>query len=544
MAEREAAGELEEGSEGNPSVTPRVARRQMRDFLRHHEQRRRQLPRALLVGLLAGLVAVGFQFVLAKANHLRDWIIAFSQNAGWWGFLLPMAFGAAGVSFALIVVQRFEPDAAGSGVPHLKAVLHHLRGFRWRRILPVKFFGGVSAIGAGLALGREGPTIQMGGAIGQMVSGWFKSTPRETQTLVAAGAGAGLSAAFNAPLAGLVFVLEEVQRDFAPAVFTVTLIASVTADITARYLLGHLPIFTVGEIPIPPLSSLPISLFLGVAAAMVGVLFNRMLVRTADLYQKVAHWPRWVLGSLVGGAIGLVGYFVPGALAGGHDLVEATLAGQLGLMLLLSFFALRFVLTMASYGTGAAGGIFAPMLVLGAALGSFVGQISHTILPEIVTHPQTFAVVGMAALFTAIVRAPLTGIVLMVEMTGEYGLVLPLLVASLTAGGLADYFGDKPIYEVLLKRDLTRWQEKPQLAETLLLELVVAPDAPFDGREVRELGLPPGCILITVHRGLNAEVPTATFKLAAGDRITVVVAPQAAEAVGLLHDGTGSEDQV
>jgi CIC family chloride channel protein len=127
----------------------------------------------------------------------------------------------------------------------------------------------------------------------------------------------------------------------------------------------------------------------------------------------------------------------------------------------------------------------------------------------------------------------------MVEMTGEYDLVLPLLIASLTAGGISDYVGDKPIYEVLLKRDLTKWQEKPQLAETLLLELTVSPNAPFDGREVRELGLPPGCILITVHRGLNAEVPTATFKLQAGDRITVVVAPQAAAAVGLLHDGTG-----
>lgn len=542
MAEREQAEAAAGGGDASPSVTPRAARRQMRDFLRIHEQRRRQLPRALVVGLLAGLVAVGFQFGLEQADHLREQVVRFSRSLGTFGFLLPMAFGAVGVSLALVLVSRFEPDASGSGIPNLKAVLHHLRGFDWRRILPVKFIGGISAIGAGLALGREGPTIQMGGAIGQMVSGWFKSTPREGQTLMAAGAGAGLSAAFNAPLAGLVFVLEEVQRDFAPAVFTVTLIASVTADVTARYLLGHMPVFTVGDVPIPPLSALPISLLLGVAAALVGVAFNRGLVLAIDLYARVAHWPRWRLGAIVGALVGLVGWFVPGALAGGHHLVEATLAGQLGLMMLVSFFLLRFVLTLGSYGTGAPGGVFAPMLVLGATLGSFTGQISHQIVPEIVTHPQTFAVVGMAALFTAIVRAPLTGIVLMVEMTGEYGLVLPLLVASLTAGGLADYLGDKPIYEVLLKRDLTKWQEKPQLAETLLLELTVGPGAPFDGREVRELGLPPGCILITVHRGLNAEVPTATFKLAAGDRITVVVAPQAAEAVGLLHDGTGAEN--
>ena len=539
MADSPERDEPDEVSSPGPS--PRAARRQVRDFLRTHEQRRRQLPRALLVGVLAGLVAVGFQWSLEAGSHARDIVFEYARDFGWQGIFLAMAFSAVGVSFALLLVRRVEPDASGSGIPHVKAVLYHLREFHWSRILGVKFVGGVSGIGAGLALGREGPTIQMGAAIGRMVSGWFKSTPREAQTLIAAGSGAGLSAAFNAPLAGLVFVLEEVQKDFAPAVFTVTLIASVTADVTARSLYGHLPVFHVGSYPIPTLGSLPFFFLLGALAGLIGIAFNRALVASLDLFKRIRSWPLWVTGSLVGVGLAVVGWFFPGTLAGGHRLVEDTLAGELALEVLVGFFLLRFALTMVSYGTGAPGGIFAPMLVLGAALGMITGDLSSAGFPDWVSHPRTFAVVGMAAIFAAVVRAPLTAIVLMVEMTGDYSLVLPLLVAVLTAGGLADYLGDKPIYEVLLRRDLARWQEKPQLAETLLLELTIAPGAPFEGKRVRELGLPPGCILITVQRGVTAEVPTAEFELRAGDRVTVVVAPQAAEAVPLLHIGVAGD---
>jgi len=456
------------------------------------------------------------------------------------GLALYVLAGAVGGGAAVHVVQRFAPDAAGSGIPHVEAVLHHLRDMPWKKILPVKFVGGVLGIGgAGLALGREGPTIQMGSAVGGMVSGWFRSTPRERQTLIAAGAGAGLSAAFNAPIAGLVFVLEELQRDFAPAVFTVTLVASVTADVTARYLIGELPVFRIGEQPITPLPALPLALVVGVVAGLVGIAFNRCLVATIDLLRRLPVAP-WGRGALVGAAIGVAGWFVPRALAGGQGLIESVLAGGLSVPLLLGFFALRFALTMASYGSGAPGGIFAPMLVLGATLGMALAELARPLVPEVVTHPETFAVVGMAALFTAVVRAPLTGIVLMVEMTGDYGLVLPLLVAALTAGGVADFLGDRPIYEVLLRRDLLRWQTPPCLGETLLLDLTVGADAPFAGRAVRDLGLPPGCLVVSVQRGLETFVPTADFRLAAGDRISVAVAPQASAAVRLLREGTDS----
>lgn len=221
--------------------------------------------------------------------------------------------------------------------------------------------------------------------------------------------------------------------------------------------------------------------------------------------------------------------------------MERTLAGELSLAALGGFFVLRFALTMLSYECGAPGGIFAPLLVLGSEIGMGVGAVAGQFLPHGVSRPATFAVVGMAAYFTAIVRAPLTGIVLMVEMTGNYSLVLPLLVACLTAYGVADFLRDLPVYEALLERDLLRGQKVPDLDGTLLLDFTIAPGAPFDGKRVREIGLPPGAIIVMLRRQLREAVPTADSQLAAGDQLSVLIAPEATTALALLRKGTGME---
>jgi CIC family chloride channel protein len=530
-----SAGDSEAGA-GELTVTPRVVRREMRDFLRMHEQRRRQLPRSLLVGLCAGLLAVAFRAVLARAEVLRDGLVTWALARSPWGLLVPLAASVAGAACAVHIVRRYAPDASGSGIPQVKALLHGLKGMNWRRLLPVKFAGGVAGIGAGLALGREGPTIQMGAATGQMVSGWFSCTPRERRTLIAAGAGAGLAAAFNAPLAGLVFVLEEVQRDFSPGVFTATLIASGVADVTARLLLGQLPVFHVRTGTIPPLSLLPFALVIGAIAGVLGVAFNRCLLRSLALFERLGRWPASVAGGLVGLVVGIVALVTPGVIGSGHHLVERILLGELSIGTLTGFFVLRFALTMLSYGCGAPGGIFAPLLVLGAQIGLIVGDVAGGFTDG---GPQILAVVGMAAYFTAIVRAPLTGIVLMVEMTGNYSLVLPLLAACLTAYGVAEFLRDRPVYEALLRRELLRSQSGAELEAALLVDLTVAPGARFDGKRIRELGLPPGAIVITVRRGMRETVATADAQLAAGDQISVLVSPEAAAAIPLLRSGAG-----
>lgn len=528
-----AASGLEPAAAGTPR-----AQRELREFVRLQEQRRRHLPRALVVGVLAGLVAVAFGRALELSEQLRGALIAWAGRFGAAGVVVPLLLGAVTAGIAVALVARIAPEASGSGIPHLKAVLHRLRALRWRVVLPVKFLGGVIGIGGGLALGREGPTVQMGGAVGQMVGRWFRCTPRERLTLIAAGAGAGLSAAFNAPLAGLVFVLEEVQRDFSPVVFTVTLVASVVADVTGRLLLGGEPVFRLTSEVDPALASLPLHLLIGVAAAPLGVLFNRSLIGSLDVATRLRAIPPWGRGALVGAAIGVVAWFAPSSVGGGRSLVDATLTGSFGPLQILWLIPLRLLLTSASYGTGAAGGIFTPMLVIGALLGSGVGQAGALLLPAGLVSLPTCAVVGMAAFFAAVVRAPLTAIVLLVEMTGDYGMVLPLLIACLAAGGIADWMQDPPIYEALLLRDLRRKKEPAELHQPTVLELTVDDGAPFVGRPVRALGLPPGCIVISVARGLVSEVPTADFVLSSGDRLSVLVSPRAADAVHLLREGT------
>jgi CIC family chloride channel protein len=527
-------------AETHPDITRGDVGRELRDFARRQERRRRVVPRAGLVGILAGLTAAAFRATLDAADGLRNALFGFAHRLpAPWGFLLAIAACGAGAGAALWLVRRFAPETAGSGIPHLKAVLHRLRGMSWRRVLLVKFASGTLGIGSGLALGREGPTVQMGGALGQMVSRWFHGNARERHTLIAAGAGAGLAAAFNAPLAGVIFVLEELRRDFAPGALTGAFVASVTADVVVRLLMGQSPVFHVQSPPTPPLADLPLFLLLGVFAGLLGVAFNRSLLASLNLFQRTARWPRGLPAALVGIAMGAAGWFLPGAVGGGGPLVQATLGGNMALGAVAALLLLRFGMTMLSYGCGTAGGIFAPLLVLGAQAGLLVGLLSGSMMPSAAGYQTAFAVAGMAALFTAIVRAPLTGIVLLLEMTASYSLMLPLLVTCFVAYALADILGDQPIYEALLERDLMRGRAAaaPEPGETTLVELLVEAGSPFDGRRVSDLGLPPGCLLVSVQRGGRDEVPSRDTLLQAGDRLTAVIASAVAGCVDQLRRG-------
>ncbi len=427
------------------------------DITKIHIKRRRIVLKAILLGLIVGLISCAFRFCLGFLEWGRTVLFQRLTENGvdsTGRLLIALAIGVLGVSFALWLVRRFSPDASGSGIPQLKSVVLGDQTFRWQRLLPVKFFAGLLGIGSGLALGREGPTIQMGGAAGMMLSDGLrlKAGSAERTVLVSAGSAAGLSAAFNAPLAALMFVLEELYGTLTPIIFVASFLAAVAADVVGQLLLGGRPVFALDTIAPPSLHAIPFALLLGVLCGLLGVAFNRVLLGIIPLFERIKRCSPLLPGIITGTCLGVALWFDPEIVGSGTRLTEHVLGNDMPRRILLILLLSRFALTMLSYGSGAAGGIFTPILVLGALSGLMVGRTAHLFLPDWSDAPVIFAVIGMGALFTAIVRAPLTGIVLMIELTGEYGFMLPLLVASLTAYGIAEYLRVPPIYEALRKR--------------------------------------------------------------------------------------------
>ncbi len=365
------------------------------------------------------------------------------------GFLPLLLLIGCTTALAVFLTRAFAPEAGGSGIPHVKLVLLGRRRFRDLRVLVVKFFSGVIGIGGGLALGREGPTVQMGAALGRRAGLW-SARRDESDALIICGAAAGLAAAFNAPLAALVFALEELQVRFNQSVFFAAAVAALLADVVARSLAGELPVFHVTVHMAPTVMHLPHALAVGVTAGLLGMLFNYVLIGAVRISR--ARPRLWLV--LVGGttvmAIAATAWFAPHAVGGGLGLTDHLLDGPQPLLLLVALLVVRFLLTVGSYSLGSAGGIFAPMLLIGGLLGLGMGEAGRQLGIPWTPDPTVAALIGMAAFFGAVVRCPLTGIVLMVEMTGYYPMVLVLLAASFLAVGIADFFHQEPVYEALM----------------------------------------------------------------------------------------------
>jgi len=512
-------------------------RSEIQDYVQEQKHRRYLFPRAALVGFFAGALGVFFRGLLVYGSNFRTNLVVWCHQHGPATYALPILFGCAGATFAVWLTNTFAPEAAGSGIPHIEAVLHRLRPFRWVRVLIVKFIGGMTAISGGMALGREGPTVQMGGAVGAGVAQWLKLGVQDRMTLIAAGSGAGLAAAFNAPLAGLIFVLEEVQKDFRQAIFGSAFIAAAVADIVTRSVAGQVPVFSAPKYPVPPLTSLPIFAILGVLAGLLGVVYNSSLIRALDIVKKVPKKYILLLAAGVGALVGLAALIDPISAGDGHALAETVLLAKPLLATIPLWFAVRLLMSIGSYAVGPPGGIFAPLLALGSLIGLFVGDISNHFMPALAPNPGVFAVVGMAAYFAAIVRAPLTGIVLIIEMTGTYAQMLALIVSCFMAYLVAEGFKSMPIYEHLLERDLTQGKPVESLEHNRVFEFEVQAESKFSGKLIKDLGLPPGCIIVSCRNGAREWVPTATTRLEPHTKITAIVGSDSDGALDALRDG-------
>jgi chloride channel protein, CIC family len=400
-------------------------------------------------GAAAGLLGAGFRLALEQADLLREATIVRLHGAGVAGLLLVMAVCALAVGLAAWIVRRYAPYASGSGIPHVEAVLEQELPPAPIRLIPVKFVGGLLAIGCGLALGREGPSVQMGAGAAHLVGRLFRRDAADCLVLLAAGAGAGLATAFNAPIAGAIFVLEELVRRFDTRIAIATFGASTGAITVSRVFLGQEPDFTVQLQPYPGFAAVWLYLSLGVVTGLLGVLYNKTILGALATADQFRHWPAEVLAAVVGGAVGLLAWFHPHVVGGGDVLTQRTLSGSESVHWLLMVLAIRFVLGPVSYAARTPGGLFAPLLVIGTQSGLLFGILCQHWVPESVVDPKALAIVGMAAFFTATVRAPITGIVLVTEMTANFTLLLPMLAACFAAILVPTLLGDPPIYESL-----------------------------------------------------------------------------------------------
>ena len=408
------------------------------------------------VGAMVGLVVSAFRFALMKMDVLRDWIVSGEDRPDW---ALWLGIGLLAV-FAVLVslFLKGEPLISGSGIPQVEGEFEGTIKPVWWRVLLLKFFGGLMAIGSGLALGREGPSIQLGAMTGKGFSrlrGRFKS---EERMLIAAGAGAGLAAAFGAPLAGLVFVLEEIYRVFDTKVVLSTLASTIVADFVSSFVFGLQPVISIFVFSKPGLTDYWMIILLGIILGALGVVYNRSIAFAQDLMDKIR--PAWIKAVLAVAAVILVAYVYPLALGSGHGLIEDAGWGRLDLRLLVVLLVIKFIYCVFSFSTGAPGGIFLPLLVLGALTGGLFTSAASPAFGIVELNIGFYVIVGMAGMFSSVVRAPLTGIILISEMTGALSNLLPLSLVALISYVVAEGLGGRPVYEQLLDRMLEKRAEK------------------------------------------------------------------------------------
>ena len=416
----------------------------------------RLLLEGLAVGLGAGISISIFRYLLAGSEILRPVIYHNLREAladGQWQWLALYILSFIIIAYLLKLIVAREPMCTGSGIPQIKGILQGDMSMRWFSVLWSKIIGGVLAIGAGMSLGREGPSVQIGACVGQGLSKTSRRTGFESRILMTAGAGAGLAAAFNAPLAGVIFGLEEMQKTISPALLLTGITASITAATVTEVVFGMSPVFSMGYLLPLPLNLFDVLVVAGIVIGLLGRLFNIALAYSLNTYSRLGlSGMKKPLVPLV--LAGILGFVLPEILGGGNLLVDSLVVTDYTIGFLCLLFVGKFLFTMICFGSGVPGGIFLPMLVLGAAGGAVLAKllVLAGLLPAM--YYADIIVFGMAAYFSSVVKSPVTGSILILEMTGSFQHMLALLVVSLTAYVISDLTGGRPVYDELLDRAL------------------------------------------------------------------------------------------
>lgn len=480
---------------------------------------------SLLVGLIAGVVVSLFRFVIVK--NLAIITTAFKlARLNWWWLLVLCGWFVVVWAINLRLLAD-EPDIAGSGIPQIEGMLQGRLNLSWWQLLWKKWLGGSLAIGSGLALGREGPSIMLGALVGSGISAGFKRRGVNMRILVASGAAAGLSAAFNAPLAAALFVLEEIYHNFAGNLLVSCLVSAVSANFISANLFGLKPVLALPQSTVFPLDKYWILIVMGVLLGVLGLLYQ-YLTLNAGSWLAICHIKKPLAIALPFGATLFVGKFFPSLLGGGHALIE-TLGETLAAnhwqwQALVAIFVVRLAFSTLCYASGLPGGIFFPILSLGAILGAILASLAaafHLLNAALMVDCVIYA---MAGYFACICKAPFTAIILITEMVGSLQHLMPLATVALVAYIVVDLAGGRPIYAALLDKRLAVLpliEHQCDFMDEIVLAVSVT--SPYADKQLREIPLPDNCLLVKIERGQRFVVPKGNSQILSGDLLVFEV---------------------
>lgn len=477
----------------------------------------------VIVGVIAGGISIAYRLALAGGEEILYSVIGFVQGKPLFIVLWFLVLFCLALAVGKIV--KWEPMTTGSGIPQ---IIGEMKGYfdpKWWRIIIGKFAGGILCIFGGLSLGREGPSLQLGAMSGKALARALKKDRTQERYLITCGASAGLAAAFNAPLAGIMFSLEEIHKNFSAVILISIMVASVAADFISEHVFGLSPVFHFQVDTVLPLDSYWVLLLLGVVLGCLGALYNRTTLAVQKLYEKIKCLkPEYkiVIPFMTAGVLGLV---LPQVLGSGHAMTQLLTQGNMVFATVIVLLVVKFLFSVFSFGSGAPGGIFFPLLVIGAYIGQAFGLFSVAAFGVSPEFMNNFIILAMAGYFAAIVRAPITGIVLIAEMTGSLKHLLPLAVVAMVAYYVAHMLKSSPIYESLLDRMLKKFapDKRVKSGEKMLTEVVVHQGACAAGKKVSEISWPANCLLVSIRRGGAELIPKGNTKIIPSDTLVALV---------------------
>lgn len=463
------------------------------------DRRIRYITKAIVVGVLVGFIVSLFRLGVEIIFENIILLYTFFHSEPLW--LIPWTFISITIAIIIGLFVKSDPDIKGSGVSQVKGQVQGIIHVQWWSVLWKKFIGGLLAIGSGLFLGREGPSIQLGASVGLGVSKLTKGDETEEKVLLSSGAGAGLAAAFNAPIAGLMFILEEVHHNFSPLVAITTFTSAVVANFVSLNFFGLAPILDIGTVTNLPLKYYIYLPLLGILLGFGGWIYSKVLLDILPkFYQLFSFIPEHFNSVIPLLLIIPMGFYLPELIGGGHGIISQLPKWNLSLSILVGLFVFRFIFSMISYGASVPGGIFLPILSLGAILGALFAQFMIYYFKMDAQYLTHFILFAMAGYFTAIGKAPLTAILLVTEMVGGLNQLMPLAVVSLTAYMMADFLGVKPIYESLLK-NLIPDDDNVVVSKPHSFVHTIGPDSLLSRKAINDVEWPEEIIISSMRRG-------------------------------------------